>query len=375
MDKQKLLRIILKDLEELTFLSEEINANEDDSTLIIDLALSKAKLLCQEIEVLKEISAPAKKIQENDEEDEEELVVVIETSELENEEIVVEDPELEILNFEDHESIEEEQIEEESVENEVEVEDVPEEIEEPQEESTEEEELEDIVESNEEITYEPTFSTEETDEDIEQDEDEEDDLEEDIDDDLDEEDLETEEEIEDELESVEEIEEEDTKSESEATVLDEDNIELDKAEFREITIDDDDEIDTIQFPTQSTTFERPVMREIPKPEDPEEEKSVVGEKFQKERSINDAIGEKATEPKLTNGPISNLRAAIGLNDRFLFIREIFDNNAEKYNMVIENLDKLETIQQAVEYLKANLALQKNDTSMKFVELLKRRFTK
>jgi len=44
-------------------------------------------------------------------------------------------------------------------------------------------------------------------------------------------------------------------------------------------------------------------------------------------------------------------------------------------MVIENLDKLETIQQAVEYLKANLTLQKNDTSMKFVELLKRRFTK
>ena len=74
-------------------------------------------------------------------------------------------------------------------------------------------------------------------------------------------------------------------------------------------------------------------------------------------------------------PITSLRAAIGLNDRFFFIREIFDNNTDKYNSVIEHLDKLETIQEAVDYLKANLSLQKNNTSLKFVDLLKRRFSK
>jgi dihydroorotate dehydrogenase len=64
-----------------------------------------------------------------------------------------------------------------------------------------------------------------------------------------------------------------------------------------------------------------------------------------------------------------------LNDRFLFIKEIFNNNSEKYNTIIDQLDKMETIQQAVDYLKVNLSLQKNETSMKFVDLLKRRFTK
>jgi hypothetical protein len=148
--------------------------------------------------------------------------------------------------------------------------------------------------------------------------------------------------------------------------------------IREIQIEDLDEEETapIQFTPASAPSSRPVMREIPKPEDTPKEKQVLGETFQKERSLNDAIGEnKSVEPNLGNGPISNLRSSIGLNDRFLFIREIFSNNTDKYNMVIDHLDKLETIQEAVDYLKANLTLQKNDTSLKFVDLLKRRFTK
>jgi hypothetical protein len=149
---------------------------------------------------------------------------------------------------------------------------------------------------------------------------------------------------------------------------------------REIHIDDedDDDIQPIRFTPLSDSSPRPPMREIPKPDfmEPEtHEKMVVGEKYHKEPSLNDAMGEKKSmDSKLTNGRITSLRAAIGLNDRFLFIREIFDNNSEKYNKVIEQLDKMEQISEAVEYLKANLSMQKNEASMKFVDLLKRRFT-
>ena len=128
------------------------------------------------------------------------------------------------------------------------------------------------------------------------------------------------------------------------------------------------------------------MREIPKPEistpeipfleKKEPEKIAFNEPVQKDRSINDVIGEnKSAETNLSSGSISSLKATIGLNDRFLFIREIFNNNSEKYNTIIDQLDKMETIQQAVDYLKANISLQKNETSLKFVDLLKRRFTK
>jgi hypothetical protein len=157
---------------------------------------------------------------------------------------------------------------------------------------------------------------------------------------------------------------------------------------REIEIGDleDEEDEAIEFSPVSSQASRPVMREIPKPdlskpeipfpEEKEPEKIASSEPFQKERSLNDVIGEnKSAETNLSNSSISSLRATIGLNDRFLFIREIFNNNSEKYNTVIDQLDKMETIQQAVDYLKVNLSLQKNDTSLKFVELLKRRFSK
>lgn len=189
-----------------------------------------------------------------------------------------------------------------------------------------------------------------------------------------------EEEIDDEENEVDELDEENEVPEK-TQVIEHNELKVEpQAGIREIHIDDidDDDIEPIRItsPTGQTT--RPQMREIPKPEpivEEKQEKVIVGEAFQKERSINDTIGEHKSEPKLTNSPISSLRATIGLNDRFLFIREIFNNNTEKYNKVIETLDTLDTIQEAVEYLKANLTMQKNEASLRFVELLKRRFTK
>lgn len=369
MDKRKLIQIITKDLEELKFLTEEVTDSEGDATLIIDLAHSKARLLCQEIELLRELSVPVKKVQEEDEED----LVDEEESEIDDTEYT--EPELEILNFEENNEPEKENIPEEIEEEPAETE-VPE-IESGDEEFATEEnqetELEDEAEINEDITIdeEPDQEDKLTEEDlIEEEEYKEGEVEE--------------EEIVYEDDEGEEDDLTEDEDENEEAVIEQKNIqftELDseaKPEYREINIDDpdDDDLETIQFSPHKSASDRPVMVEIPKPENQNHEKGVIGETFQKERSLNDAMGEqKSTESALNNGPISSLRAAIGLNDRFLFIREIFDNNTEKYNTVIDNLDKLETIQQAVEYLKANLSLQKNDTSMKFVDLLKRRFSK
>lgn len=323
MDRQKLLRIIVKDLEELKFLSEEITENEEKSNLVIDLALSKARLLCQEIEVLKEISAPA--ISQPEKEETTTDKTPEETTDQEEETFSVVEPELEILNFEQGDLAEG---------------------------------LDAGEDENDEMTSDEDKKDEETESPEAEDEWEQ------------EEDDENEDEPEDEDDYSIEMEDETPEIDSE------DDIEKTSPEVKEISLDDDEEIETIQMPVDPPVQERPVFREIPKPEEVAKEKVVVGETYQKERSVNDVIGEtKSVDSKLTNGPITNLRTAIGLNDRFLFIREIFDNNADKYNNIIENLDKLETIQQAVEFLKANLTLQKNETSMKFVELLKRRFTK
>lgn len=362
MDKQKLLGIILKDLEQLKNLSEEIAEAENDASLIVDLALSKARLVVQEIGLLHEYTPAGKNrteaIQPEEDQDnpEDELTETYP------------DPDLEILHFDGSE--EQQEPDEELTETEQSEEPQPEEDPVAEEETEVETEPlpEDEIEEIEEVAEKKLQEAETPDEkhvgpEADEDEEEEEEIvvynedEDDEDDDLQEKDLEDDEEHEIEINKLEDG---------------------SHAGVREIHIDDldDEEADSFKFTPTGKPQERSAFHEVPKPENTPRDKQIIGEKFKKEPSLNDSMAEKRSgESKITNGPISSLRASIGLNDRFLFIREIFDNNAEKYNAIIDHLDKLETIQQAVEYLKSNLVLEKNDTSMKFVDLLKRRFTR
>lgn len=361
MDKRKLVNIIIKDLEEIKNLSQEVADSQEDLSLVIDLALNRARLLCQEIELLRELAGNSVALQaetdENSFDEEEEDVSEISFS----------DPELEILHFEERELPETEELPEEE-----EPEDGEEEIVEEDFEEKYQEEDKPEMEENKDLVEEDEVDLDEDELENADEETEEDDLTETEDEDSDEDESDEDEDEEAELE--EEEEEPQQNKDIEHTELKNGP----QPGIREIHIDDlddDDDLETVHFSNLPGSSVRPPMREIPKPENVAPEKMVVGETFQKERSLNDSIGENNSESKLTNSPISSLRAAIGLNDRFIFIREIFDNNSEKYNTIIEKLDKMEHIQEAVEYLKANLSMQKNEASMKFVDLLKRRFTK
>lgn len=406
MNKLKLVQIIVKDLDELKILTQEIAESQNDSPIFIDLALNRANLICEEIKLLRKFSENVNSlpqtVDESLEEDEDEVS-----------DLHFADPDLEILDFEQQKTIDEEfvninnteELEEEANEKEVtpaagiekedEVEpEVPEmnytepefEISDP--EDMDSDELEEL-DNEEDVVYD---SDEEDEEEIDEDDEDSIDNEDELEEDEDLADL-NDQALEDDLVDFEEEEPEiDQKIETKTDQLD--NPSKTVSQFNELKNDhhsgireihiedlDDEENDPLQFAPADNKISRPVMREIPKPEiptheNPAPEKQIIGETFSKEKSLNDAMGEnKSGESSLGNGPISSLRAAIGLNDRFLFIREIFANNTDKYNMVIDHLDKLETIQQAVEYLKANLSLEKTPTSLKFVELLKRRFSK
>lgn len=360
MDKRKLVNIIVKDLDELKILAEEVADSQDNSSLIIDLAVNKARLLIQEIEVLREIAVNSVLLQPVVGDD-------LEDADLEDEEEVSDlnfpDPELEILHFEEGEFPENEDLPEEVDEEEFEEDEVQEE-DEPELDENEEDDLKSVAEIE--------FDDEDELENAEEEELEEEELAETAEEDLEEEDT-VEEEADDEeaeLEDEEKVEEE---------PLQKTNIQVTELGnspqpgIREIHIDefdDDDELEPINFEPIPAASVKPTMHEVPKPDN-----TAVGQNYHKERSLNDSMGENKQESKLSSGPINSLRAAIGLNDRFLFIREIFNNNSEKYNEIIERLDKMEQIQEAVEYLKANLSMEKNETTMKFVDLLKRRFTK
>ncbi len=106
------------------------------------------------------------------------------------------------------------------------------------------------------------------------------------------------------------------------------------------------------------------------------EKKTVGENFHIKKSLNDMLEKNNTlDQKIAHSPIANLQSAIGINDRFLFIREMFNNDAALYSEAVRQIDQCENIKQAVNYLSSNFKIKKTETSLKFVEQIRRRFAK
>lgn len=93
------------------------------------------------------------------------------------------------------------------------------------------------------------------------------------------------------------------------------------------------------------------------------------------QTVNDILSPEQEEPGFQIIPIDSIWDGIGINDRFLFIRELFANSSAKLENTVTALDKLATIQEAVAYLKMNFKWNKTEASQKFLVLVKRRFIK
>lgn len=111
-------------------------------------------------------------------------------------------------------------------------------------------------------------------------------------------------------------------------------------------------------------------------QEPSPAKKTVAEFFIQERSVNETIADKkkTIDHRLAASPVSKLEAAIGLNDRFQFIRELFNNDAGLFNQTVKQIDQMPDINAAVTYLNSNFKWKKNETSLKFAQLVKRRFS-
>ena len=104
------------------------------------------------------------------------------------------------------------------------------------------------------------------------------------------------------------------------------------------------------------------------------EKHILAEKFVAGKSLNDLLHEKSkADPKFSNLPLSSLANGIGTNERFLFTRELFEGNMEHFNETIHTLDSMHTIQEAIDFLSDHFKWGKSETSLRFIDLIKRRF--
>nr|WP_320021317.1 hypothetical protein [uncultured Draconibacterium sp.] len=153
---------------------------------------------------------------------------------------------------------------------------------------------------------------------------------------------------------------------------------------REEPVADEQEEEQNSVPTDvEEVKEEPVNEEkLQEENEPEDEpdpvavSSRIGDRAITEKSVNDLLSgndDKKLEYKISNSPVQSIQAAIGINDRYQYIRELFSGKAETFAKTVADLDNLGNIQEAVTYLQKNFKWKKNETSLKFVNLVKRRF--
>jgi len=107
-------------------------------------------------------------------------------------------------------------------------------------------------------------------------------------------------------------------------------------------------------PTPFSDQPEPVVRDI---------SAIVADRFSDlHDSLHEALG------------LADLSKAIGINDRFLFIRDLFDGNSDSYNQAISKIDEAQSFSDA-RALMITLAGDKSesDAGKQFLDLVKRKF--
>jgi hypothetical protein len=98
----------------------------------------------------------------------------------------------------------------------------------------------------------------------------------------------------------------------------------------------------------------------------------VGELFAEQPSVADVIA----RPKgvAEAAPVASLRGTIGVADRFMLIRELFDGNGDAYDKAIEALDAQPSFDDCVIYITEHFSWRAEREGTKYMmELLQRKF--
>ncbi|MDD3875306.1 MAG: hypothetical protein PHT69_01660 [Bacteroidales bacterium] len=114
----------------------------------------------------------------------------------------------------------------------------------------------------------------------------------------------------------------------------------------------------------------PVVKEVKKPvSNPNlfSEQTTLADKFKDNTtSINEKISRsilrQTLESRIKKTPISDLKAAIGVNEKFRFINELFKGNLAEYTEAVIKLNAFAGIEEAASFLEALSVKYKWDTS-------------
>lgn len=113
----------------------------------------------------------------------------------------------------------------------------------------------------------------------------------------------------------------------------------------------------------------------------QQKKKEQNEMQEDEQSLNDRLREEKTELMhvLKDEPIKDLRKAISINDRFVFIDELFRGDEAMFERSLKTINSFNIYPEAEYWLNRELKVKlgwddKNETVTSFYRLVKRRFS-
>jgi hypothetical protein len=108
------------------------------------------------------------------------------------------------------------------------------------------------------------------------------------------------------------------------------------------------------------------------------ETRIIADKFASESRINENLAanrEHDLESKIIGSPIDHIGRNIGINDRFLIIRELFDGDSDGFGKLIRDLDNAGSLQSAAEKLSVQFMDTPNHEGVAILSrLIKRRYS-
>jgi len=118
----------------------------------------------------------------------------------------------------------------------------------------------------------------------------------------------------------------------------------------------------------------------PQPNQPKQASKSTIDLFTAPKTIADIFQNNTDDSfaaRMQKNPINDIKSAIGINEKFLFINTIFDGEISLYNKAIERLNELPDFYLALHFideLKANYEKETNrDSFIKLMEIVKRKY--
>lgn len=123
---------------------------------------------------------------------------------------------------------------------------------------------------------------------------------------------------------------------------------------------------------------QPVVEEVkveePAPQPKVEEVKVEEVKVEEPRVEEPRVEEVTSKASIYGKAVADIRQAISIGDRFLYQRELFEQNAELMQRTLNELDQLHSFAEAMDYINAHFHWdQESNTYQQFIVTMHRRF--